>query len=190
MASPPSCSTEYGASPSLIRKSQTKLEEGNVFTDVCLFEGGGGGISGTRSFCEVSISGTRSLLGMGMSRGLGSVHTEVLAIALALAVNTKNAYSTYLFASLRVQCERTLRVRVRHGTWDTVGKRAVRILCIRLFTLAYSRLVLRVGSSVTKPLASILKLFLRFVNEFKAVAWLCSHAVNKLVPNKFLITRM
>ena len=63
------------------------------------------------------------------------------------------------------------------------------------------------SSSVTKPLSSILKMFLRFVSEFKGVAWLCSHAVlkrsevtlmktltlmpsvNKLVPNIFLITR-
>ena len=41
----------------------------------------------------------------------GSVHTELLPMALALAVIANNGYSTHFIASLslRVQCERNLR---------------------------------------------------------------------------------
>ena len=35
------------------------------------------------------------------------------------------------------------------------------------------------SSSVIMPLASMSRFFVRFVNEFKAVAWVCSHVVLK-----------
>ena len=52
----------------------------------------------------------------GKTNDLGSVQTELLAIALALTVIAKNGYSTDIFASLtltlslRAQCERNLRL--------------------------------------------------------------------------------